>query len=153
MAMDAQKEIGGHCADAENIVLLDALSNWEMSNLYDASAYCRAWGMIDDPNMRCPFGCVPERWLTEKEVRSFMRRILATMKIELEKLETGWRVRWGQLWEDRLCLDEALGCVASIMFTGHAPYLKNELQHFLWNARYGDIQHLLTEEISSRART
>ena len=58
-------------------------------------------------------------------------------KIELEKREIGWFVRWGELWEDRLMLDEALGAVASIMFTGKAPYLRNDLQHALWNLHYG----------------
>jgi hypothetical protein len=70
-------------------------------------------------------------------------------KIELEKLETGWLVRWGELWEDRLCLDEALGVVASIMYTGRAPYLKNELQHALWNLHYCVFPNLLPEKARS----
>jgi Fe-S-cluster containining protein len=37
---------------------------------------CRVWGMIDEPEMRCPFGCVPDRWLTGKEVRSLFERVL-----------------------------------------------------------------------------
>jgi Fe-S-cluster containining protein len=37
---------------------------------------CRTWGMIDDPNMRCPFGCKPEKWMTVKEAQAMMRRIL-----------------------------------------------------------------------------
>lgn len=65
------------------------------------------------------------------------------MKIELEKTDTGWCVRYGELWDDRLCLDEALGSVASLMFTGKSPYLKNDLQHALWNMKYGDKQALL----------
>jgi len=69
------------------------------------------------------------------------------IRIVLEKQDNGWLVRYGEFWEDRLCLDEALGCVASIMFTGHAPYLKNELQHYLWNSRYApnDLPKLLPE--------
>lgn len=66
------------------------------------------------------------------------------IRIELEKQETGWLVRYGYLWEDRLCLDEALGCVASIMFTGRAPYLKNEWEHVIWNLKY-DPPKLLPE--------
>lgn len=42
----------------------------------DRPLVCRFWGLIDDPEMRCPFGCVPERWLTDKEVRSLVQRIL-----------------------------------------------------------------------------
>lgn len=73
------------------------------------------------------------------------------MKIELEKTETGWLVRYGELWEDSLSLDEALGCVASIMFTGKAPYLKNDLQHFLWNIHYcpSELPKLLPERCSA----
>lgn len=71
------------------------------------------------------------------------------MKIELEKSESGWLVRYGDYWEDHLQLDEALGTVASIMFTGHAPYLKNPIQHFLWNAHYNPGPPLLTENACS----
>jgi len=73
------------------------------------------------------------------------------MKIELEKRDIGWFVRYGERWEDRLCLDEALGVVASIMYTGHAPYLKNGLEHALWDAKYGsyDDPPLLTERSSA----
>jgi Fe-S-cluster containining protein len=38
---------------------------------------CRGWGLIDVQGMRCPFGCKPSRWVTEKEFRSLMERILA----------------------------------------------------------------------------
>jgi hypothetical protein len=67
------------------------------------------------------------------------------MKIIIEKLETGWLVRWGELWEDRLTHGEALETVASIIFTGKAPYLKTDLQHFLWNLQYdqGEVVALL----------
>ena len=67
------------------------------------------------------------------------------MKIIIEKLETGWLVRWGELWEDRLTRGEALEAVATIILTGKAPYLKNDLQHFLWNLQYdrGEVLALL----------
>ena len=72
------------------------------------------------------------------------------MKIELEKHESfGWKVRYGDYWEDRLTLDEALGCVASIMFTGKAPYLKNPIEHALWDLRYDPGPPLLTENACS----
>lgn len=35
---------------------------------------CRAFGVVDDPRMRCPFGCVPERWLSNEEFRALQRR-------------------------------------------------------------------------------
>lgn len=70
------------------------------------------------------------------------------MKIELEKQETGWLVRWGDLWEDSLCLDEALGVVASIMFTGRAPYLKNAVQHAIWDAKYGSHPPQITDGLN-----
>jgi hypothetical protein len=71
------------------------------------------------------------------------------MKIELEKQEFGWLVRCGDLWEDSLCLDEALGCVASLMFTGHAPYLKNDFDHAIWDSKYGFHPPLITEKAES----
>jgi len=70
------------------------------------------------------------------------------MKIELEKHEFGWSVRYGHLTEDHLMLDEALGTVASIMFTGKAPYLKNPMQHFLWDIHYNPGPPLLTEHVT-----
>lgn len=30
-------------------------------------AICRLWGLVDFPIMKCPFGCVPERWLSNEE--------------------------------------------------------------------------------------
>lgn len=36
---------------------------------------CRIWGCL--PRMRCPFGCLPERWLSEQEVRKLFERVLA----------------------------------------------------------------------------
>lgn len=38
---------------------------------------CRLWGMVDTPLLRCPYGCVPDRWVTQKEVRELMLRVLA----------------------------------------------------------------------------
>lgn len=35
---------------------------------------CRLWGLVQA--MACPFGCVPERWLTDKEASRFIRRAL-----------------------------------------------------------------------------
>lgn len=32
---------------------------------------CRLWGVV--PEMRCPHGCEPERWLTEVEVLELFR--------------------------------------------------------------------------------
>lgn len=36
---------------------------------------CRLWGMIDNPMMKCPFGCVPDRWLTDAEAYEIMAKI------------------------------------------------------------------------------
>jgi hypothetical protein len=33
---------------------------------------CRLWGMVDNPKMRCPYGCKPERWLTDRESFKFL---------------------------------------------------------------------------------
>jgi hypothetical protein len=71
------------------------------------------------------------------------------VRIELEKLSTGWFVRCGERWEDRLTLDEALGAVASLMLTGRAPYLKNDVEHALWDLHYGYWQPQLPEHSSA----
>jgi uncharacterized protein len=34
---------------------------------------CRLYGAVE--KMRCPFGCLPERWVSDEEVHEFIRRI------------------------------------------------------------------------------
>lgn len=34
---------------------------------------CRLWGAVEE--MRCPFGCVPERWLTKEEQGALLEQI------------------------------------------------------------------------------
>jgi uncharacterized protein len=41
---------------------------------------CRIWGCIE--RMRCPHGCVPERWLTETEVRRMFEKILKLQRMD-----------------------------------------------------------------------
>lgn len=31
---------------------------------------CRLWSLSQDPRLRCPWGCEPERWMTDEEVRA-----------------------------------------------------------------------------------
>lgn len=54
--------------------LLDPLSRrctvYEMRPLI-----CRLFGLINIPTMRCPFGCVPDRWLTDEESRELINRV------------------------------------------------------------------------------
>jgi Fe-S-cluster containining protein len=33
---------------------------------------CRLWGVVQ--RLRCPFGCVPERWLSDKEADRLIRQ-------------------------------------------------------------------------------
>ena len=62
---------------------------------------------------------------------------VGALKIELERTPgQGWLVRYGDFWEDHLTIDEALGSVASIMFTGRGMFLKNPIEHFLWDSHY-----------------
>lgn len=35
-------------------------------------AICRLWGLVDRPTMRCPHGCVPERWLSDPEAHAVL---------------------------------------------------------------------------------
>jgi len=41
---------------------------------------CRAWGTMNNEQMRCPHGCVPERWLTNEEFRSYNLQAIAIQK-------------------------------------------------------------------------
>lgn len=59
--------------------------------------------------------------------------------VVLEKLDGGWKVTWGDKWEDHLGADEALGVVAVIIFGGETVprYLRNTEQHAAWDEKYG----------------
>ena len=35
---------------------------------------CRLWGLIKD-ELECPYGCVPERWLSNEEARRFTEKV------------------------------------------------------------------------------
>lgn len=41
---------------------------------------CRLFGAVDTGRLRCPFGCRPERRLTEAEAHEIMRRYLALLE-------------------------------------------------------------------------
>lgn len=36
---------------------------------------CRLYGMVDNDKMKCPHGCVPERWVTNDEVGGWYDRL------------------------------------------------------------------------------
>jgi Fe-S-cluster containining protein len=36
---------------------------------------CRLFGVVDTKIMRCPHGCIPDRWLTEQEARAIMETV------------------------------------------------------------------------------
>jgi Fe-S-cluster containining protein len=42
---------------------------------------CRLWGVVDEAPLRCPFGCVPERWLTHEDVCEYYRKALAIQRL------------------------------------------------------------------------
>lgn len=37
---------------------------------------CRLWGVVDNPIMRCPWGCQPSRYLSDKEARALLAKAL-----------------------------------------------------------------------------
>ena len=44
-------------------------------SIYDIRpAICRIYGLT--PALRCEFGCVPERWLSDAESSAFLRRVM-----------------------------------------------------------------------------
>jgi Fe-S-cluster containining protein len=48
---------------------------------------CRLWGCIDHPMMRCPFGCVPTRWVTATEHKQLHLQVIAIQQ-EWQKEKT-----------------------------------------------------------------
>ena len=38
---------------------------------------CRLFGIVDIDLMRCPWGCVPERWLSDAESRALLEEVRA----------------------------------------------------------------------------
>ncbi len=36
---------------------------------------CRGFGLVDDPLLRCPHGCKPSRWLSNKEFGQFVAKM------------------------------------------------------------------------------
>lgn len=62
------------------------------------------------------------------------------MKIELEEHgENLWTVRCDDRWNDKLCTDEALWCVASILCTGAAKFLMTTEEHEARERRMAEI--------------
>ena len=43
---------------------------------------CRLWGVVKA--MTCPWGCVPERWLSDREAEDLMRRLDRMSKGRIE---------------------------------------------------------------------
>lgn len=60
--------------DPKNFMACWLLTPDGLCSAYDARPLiCRLWGVVDTPLMRCPFGCVPDRWLTDAESRTMLR--------------------------------------------------------------------------------
>lgn len=57
-------------------------------------------------------------------------------KIELERKDDMWFLRWGKFWMDHLTSDEALGTIASIIYADKSGYLKTDEEHAAWDAKY-----------------
>lgn len=60
------------------------LKDLSCSVYHNRPAICRLWGVVDAPYMRCPYGCIPERWLTDKESRSIIAEINKISNGEME---------------------------------------------------------------------
>ena len=41
---------------------------------------CRCWGVVDHPLLRCPHGCVPDRWLSPMEFKQLIENVIAIQK-------------------------------------------------------------------------
>jgi len=53
------------------------LAHHRCSVYTDRPTICRAWGMIQDDLMRCPFGCRPSKLLSNQEARAIFRKVEA----------------------------------------------------------------------------
>lgn len=42
---------------------------------------CRLWGCVDNEHMRCPFGCQPDRWMSNEEYRSTLEKVIEIQKL------------------------------------------------------------------------
>lgn len=50
------------------------LSDQNECKIYEARPLiCRLWGLVE--KLRCPFGCVPERWVTDEEAADLLERV------------------------------------------------------------------------------
>ena len=69
----------GQSLGVGKLVETDACCNCPMLEAGQCSVYdirpaiCRLWGLV--PSMPCPFGCVPERQLSEREGFEFMEKV------------------------------------------------------------------------------
>ncbi len=72
----------------ENLVGWNTQGNFICVNLYPFSGkcrvyavrplVCRVWGLMK--RMQCPFGCIPERWMSEEEVQGLFDRVMQIQK-------------------------------------------------------------------------
>jgi len=51
------------------------LNNGACTAYHDRPLICRLWGVVDNPKMKCPHGCVPERWLSDQEAGRLMDEV------------------------------------------------------------------------------
>lgn len=59
------------------------------------------------------------------------------MKISIQTDDSGCHVIVDDKWADCLGRDEALGVVASALFSDHVLYVRTTEEHARWNERYG----------------
>lgn len=66
----------GHVPRLRDEMTCPMLSPTGKCTVYTVRPYiCRLWGAV--PEMRCPFGCEPERWLTRAEAQGIFDRVMA----------------------------------------------------------------------------
>jgi Fe-S-cluster containining protein len=54
--------------DAAGVGFCPLLTDDRRCGVYDVRPLiCRLWGVVDDPQMRCPHGCVPDRYLSNED--------------------------------------------------------------------------------------
>lgn len=66
---------------------------------------CRLWGTV--PSMRCPRGCVPERWLTDEEGAALHKQVIALSGAEQFAYGDATRAALaalGKVWRERNAL-------------------------------------------------
>lgn len=78
---------------------------------------CRLYGLVNTPEMRCKWGCIPERWLTEEECYTWLNVVEVVSQLEYPGIGP-------TAWAQGLAYDEVMPYILAAQASGEArhPY-------------------------------